>query len=104
VDVKRAPYGWLVKAELPGVALDQVQISIRGNSLLLSGVRRDTLPAEGDTYYAMEIAYCRFERRIDFPVPIEGAEVTLASHNGLLLVRLVLSSEPSAPADQVLRP
>jgi HSP20 family protein len=90
VDVRRAPYGWLVKAELPGVAPEQVQVTVRGNSLLLSGVRKDTLLEEGDSYYAMEIAYCRFERRIELPAHLDDAEVRVSSRDGLLIVRILL--------------
>jgi HSP20 family protein len=92
-DVRRAPYGWLVKVELPGVAPDQIRLVLRGNSLILSGVRKDTHLMEGESYYAMEISYCPFERRIELPVRIEGAEVVLAHDNGLLLLKLVQVGE-----------
>jgi HSP20 family protein len=91
VDVRRAPYGWLVKVELPGVTPEQVQIAMRGNSVFLWGVRRDTLLDEGESCYALEISYCRFERRIDLPSFLEDAEVRLASKDGLLILRLILS-------------
>ena len=87
-DVKRTAYGWLVKVELPGVAPETVRLAARGNSLLLSGVRTDVLREEGDSYYAMEISYCPFERRIDFPSAVEGAELHVSSQDGLLIVRL----------------
>ena len=90
VDVKRAPYGWLIKAELAGVALEHVQVAARGNTLVLSGVRKDTLVEEGCSYYTMEISYCRFERRIELPHSIEGAELTLSSRDGLLILRVLV--------------
>ena len=93
VDVRRTSYGWLIKAELPGVALEQLEVSLRGNSVVLSGVRRDTLMAEAQTTYAMEIAYCRFERRVDLPVPIEGADLRLSTDDGFLILRLLVSPE-----------
>ncbi len=93
VDVKRARYGWLIKAELPGVALEQVHVTLRGNSVVLSGVRTDTLHEEGDSYYAMEISYCRFERRVELPCRIEGAEIRLSTHDGLLVLKLLSSAE-----------
>ena len=97
VDVRRTPYGWLIQAELPGVAPDQVQVAVRGNSLLLSGVRRDTLLEEGASYYAMEIAYCRFERRIELPASLEEAEVKASARDGLLILRVLLPSPAGAP-------
>jgi HSP20 family protein len=94
VDVRRTPYGWLITAELPGVPLEQVAVSVQGNSLILSGVRRDTLLEEGARYYALEISYSRFERRIDLPAPIEGAELRVSSERGLLILRLLVPPQP----------
>lgn len=88
VDVMRAPYGWLIKAELPGVPPEQVQVAVRGNRVVLSGVRRDTLHAEGESYYRMEISYARFEREIELPASLEGAELRVSSQEGLLTVRI----------------
>lgn len=90
VDVRRAPYGWLIKAEVAGVALQDVTIELQGNSVVLSGVRRDTLLAEGDSYYALEISYCRFERRIDLPTPVDQAELRVSASDGLLILRLTV--------------
>jgi HSP20 family protein len=97
VDVCRVPYGWLIKAELPGVASDEVQVSLRGNSVLLSGVRRDTPVEEGASHYTMEISYCRFERRIDLPGRVEDAELRTSSVDGLLVLRLLLPAESEGP-------
>ena len=97
VDVRRAPYGWLIKAELPGVSLEQVEVALRGNSLVLSGFRRDTLMSEGDSCYRMEISYSRFERRIELPARIEGCELRASSHEGLLILRLLVPPRSENP-------
>ncbi|MBA2565562.1 MAG: Hsp20/alpha crystallin family protein [Gemmatimonadetes bacterium] len=97
VDVLRCPQGWLIKAELPGVRVDQVRVALRGNSVVLSGVRRDTYHEEGESYYKMEISYCRFERRIELPCPVEDAEVRLSTDNGLLFLRLVSGTPERLP-------
>jgi HSP20 family protein len=88
VDVRRTRYGWLVKVELPGVHLDDVRLEVRGNSVILSGVRKDTVLEEGETTYVMEMSYCRFERRIELPATIERARVRPSCKDGLLLLRL----------------
>ena len=94
VDVRRTSCGWLIKAELPGVPPDQVHVAVRGNSVVLSGVRTDTSREEGASCYALEIAYCRFERRIELPAPVEGAEVSVSARDGLVI--LSIRTKPSS--------
>ncbi|HEY7529061.1 MAG TPA: Hsp20/alpha crystallin family protein [Gemmatimonadota bacterium] len=90
VDVKRLAHGWMVKAELAGVRAEQVQVSVRGNRLILSGVRTDTHCDVKGSWYAMEISYCRFERHIDLPTPLDGAEVAVTGEHGLLILEVRL--------------
>jgi HSP20 family protein len=97
VDVRRASYGWIIKAELPGVTAEELQVSAQGNSLLLWGVRKDTLLAEGESYYRLELSYCRFERKIDLPTSLEGAELRLSFDNGLVILRAILPSRERRP-------
>jgi HSP20 family protein len=90
VDVKRLPDGWLLKVELAGVRAEQVHVTLRGNRLILSGVRTDTHCDVKGSWYAMEISYCRFERQIDLPTPLEGAELGVSGEHGLLILKVRL--------------
>jgi HSP20 family protein len=87
-DVARTRHGWLVKVELPGVRLEDIRLELRGNTLTLSGVRKDKTLQQGDSYYVMEISYCRFERRIEFPARVEHARLEPRCQDGLLLLRI----------------
>jgi HSP20 family protein len=87
-DVYRAADGWIVKFELAGVAPDELEIAISGNTLSVAGVRRDETRTETVSYHQMEITYSRFERAIRFPCPIEGALVERRYKDGLLVLHL----------------
>jgi HSP20 family protein len=97
VDVRRTAGGWLIKAELAGVPSDQVQVVVRGNSVVLSGVRRDTPREDGASCYAMEIAYCRFERRIELPGPMEDAKLSVSSRDGLVILKIRIAKVSETP-------
>ena len=97
VDVRRTTGGWLIKAELAGVPADQVHVTMHGNSVVLSGVRTDTPREDGASCYAMEIAYCRFERRIELPATVDDAEVSLSAHDGLVILRIRIRKSTEAP-------
>ncbi|MGP0072567.1 MAG: Hsp20/alpha crystallin family protein [Bryobacteraceae bacterium] len=89
-DVYRTRDGWLVKFDLAGVGAGDVMVAIRGRRLRISGIRRDWfVEEEGSTHYSMEISYNRFERSLIMPENLENARVSIATREGLLLVRMV---------------
>jgi HSP20 family protein len=96
-DVYRAPDGWIVKVDLAGVHADDVEISIDGPLLRLSGLRRDSICGEGVSHYQLEITYSRFEKTIQFPRSIEHASVARDYRDGLLILRLHEEQEESKP-------
>ena len=97
VDVRRTAGGWLIKAELAGVPADQVHVTMHGNSVVLSGVRTDTPREDGASCYAMEIAYCRFERRIELPGPMEDAKLSVSSRDGLVILKIRIAKVSETP-------
>lgn len=97
-DIFEGPDGLLVRIELPGVALEDVELSIDDQVLVLRGVRRDPLSsktAAGYRFRQMEIDFGPFERVLPLPFAVDGAHAHAAIQNGLLTIRL-----PRAPAPQ----
>ena len=92
-DVYRCGYGWVVKLDLAGVRIEDVQMNVAGRRLTVEGLRRDWLCGEGHQSYSIEIAYNRFERAIEFPCDLEQAGITSEFHDGMLLIRLHLGAE-----------
>jgi HSP20 family protein len=97
-DVYRAPDGWIVKVDLAGVRAEDIEISINGPLLRLSGLRRDSFCGEGVSHYQLEITYSRFEKTIQFPRSIEHASVVRDYRDGLLILRLHEEEESRAHA------
>jgi HSP20 family protein len=87
-DVYRTRDGWFVKMELAGVEPDELEVTIKGDTLRVAGSRRDGRLTEAVSYHQLEITYSRFERTIRFPCPIEGAHLARRYENGLLLLHL----------------
>ena len=92
-DVYKARGGWVVKLELAGVAPDELEIEVSGDTLRVGGVRRDETSTETVSYHQLEITYSRFEKTIRFPCPIEGARVERHYRDGLLVLRLLSPEE-----------
>jgi HSP20 family protein len=87
-DIYRTSDGWIVKVDLAGVSADDLQITIRGRTLSISGCRRDTFFDEGVVYHQLEITYSRFEKVLSFPCSIEGASILRDYRDGLLILHL----------------
>ena len=92
-DVYKAEGGWVVKVELAGVAPDELEVVVSGDTLRISGVRRDEMTYESISYHQLEITYSRFEKTIRFPCPVEGATVERLYKDGLLVLHLVIPEE-----------
>jgi HSP20 family protein len=87
-DVFQTEDGWLVKVELAGVSVEDVEIDIQGNELYIAGCRKDRSCVAGISYHQMEITYSRFEKSLTFPAIIEGAKIEHNFDNGILMIRL----------------
>ena len=87
-DVYRTHDGWIVKLDLAGVSLDDLEIVIAGARMTIAGCRRDTSCGEGVSYHQLEITYSTFEKTLSFPCSIDGATVLRDYRDGLLILRL----------------
>jgi len=87
-DVYRTQDGWIVKVDLAGIRSEDIEITIDGPLLRISGLRRDSTCGEGVSHYQLEITYSRFEKTIQFPRSIEHASIARDYHDGLLVLRL----------------
>ena len=85
-DVYRSSDGWIVKVDLAGVCMDELEVEIRESILRIRGCRKDTHIREGCTYHQMEITYSRFEKSIQFPAPIDGASIRRDYSDGFLII------------------
>jgi HSP20 family protein len=70
-EVKETRDAYVFKADLPGVKEGDLEISMSGNTLTISGKREATEREEGDTWYAYERSYGNFSRTFTLP---EGAD------------------------------
>lgn len=87
-DVYRAQWGWILKFDLAGVRLEDVQTLVSKRTVTVSGIRRDYMVEEGCRHYSMEISYSRFERTIELPEDLSRAQFRLDYRDGILFVRV----------------
>ena len=79
---------FFVRAELPGIKPEELDISVTGNNLTVSGERK--MPAEdaNATYHRREREEGRFSRMIALPAQIDPGKVEARSSEGVLTIVL----------------
>jgi HSP20 family protein len=88
VDVYRCNEGWLVKAELAGVTIQDIRIEVAGDSLIIEGRRRDWCVPNTIESLSMEITYDWFQRSIQLPDVILAEDIRTDYREGMLLIYL----------------
>jgi HSP20 family protein len=92
---EQRPERAIVKVELPGIALDAVNLEVRGRALIISGERpvRDT---EGRTYQQVELPSGPFRRIVELSVDVEADQAQATYEDGILRVELPIKLQESA--------
>ena len=76
----------VIHADLPGVALEDVDITLDGNVLTVSGERKGA--TEGRNYYLNELPYGAFRRSVTVPEGVDAESIKARFENGILEVVL----------------
>ena len=90
-----------VRAELPGMKKEEIDVSLHGNTLVLSGERKhEAEQKEGENYRA-ERFFGRFQRTITLPGPVDPNKIQAGYRDGVLAVTLPKSEESKLKQIQV---
>ena len=79
--------GFIVEAELPGVALENIDISVAGTELTIKGKRR-FLAEDRSSYHRQERFAGEFTRVIKLGAEIDAGKITAALKDGILTMSL----------------
>jgi HSP20 family protein len=98
-EVKETKDGYLFKADLPGVKEEDIDISLTGNRLTVSGKRESEEGESGETYYTYERSYGSFSRSFTLPEGIDADHVKADLKEGVL--SLLLPKKPELQPKKV---
>jgi HSP20 family protein len=88
-----------VTAEIPGIATEDLEIKIEGDTLTLKGERKPLELAEGGSFHRRERATGTFQRSITLPKKVDTEGVKATYKDGILTV--TLPTERPAAAKQI---
>ena len=85
-EVKETKDAYLFKADLPGIKESDLDISLTGSRLTVSGKREEEKREEKETYFAMERTYGSFNRSFTLPDGTDPEHVTANLKDGVLVI------------------
>lgn len=92
-DVKETGDGYHFKADLPGLEEKDVEVTLTGTRLTISGRREVEQKIDGETYYACERRAGAFSRSFTVPEGIDASHIEAELRNGVLTVHLPKTPE-----------
>jgi len=78
----------VVKAGLPGLKPEDVQVTVTANTLSLRGEFKEEKEEKDATYHLREQHYGSFERSVTLPTDVETDKATADFENGILTITL----------------
>ena len=91
----------IVKAELPGMKREEIDISLHDGVLTLSGERKEAEQYKQAEVYRSERFLGRFQRTITLPAPVQPEKVSATYKDGVLEVVLPKTEESKPKQIQV---
>ena len=83
----------VVKAELPGMKKEDIEISLHDGSLSISGERKSETKNEDAEVYRSERFFGRFQRTVSLPTQVNSDKVKAQYKDGILTVTLPKTEE-----------
>ena len=84
VDISETENGYEIRAELPGVSEDDVNVSVTDNVLTVKGEKRQEEETEGKNHHRVERRYGSFQRSFTLPRHIETDAINAEFKDGVL--------------------
>lgn len=88
VDVVDTDKEIMVSAELPGMDEKDIEVSLMGESLTITGEKKEEKEEKGKDYYRSERSYGSFSRTIPLPADIDAEKVAASFKKGVLTIKL----------------
>ena len=97
IDVATEDGDLVVRAELPGVKQEDVDITLHNNVLTISGERKAEQEEERGGYYVRERRYGSFSRSLTVPEGVDESKIHARYENGVLEVTVEGAAEVQEP-------
>ena len=88
MDISEARKSYTVKAELPGVELDDVAIRVFGRNVVIRAEKRQETESDEEGYHCIERSYGSVQRTLSLPEDADPDGIDATFKNGVLTLRI----------------
>ena len=85
--------GYVVKAELPAVVAEQIDVSVEDDTLVIRGERTVASPGDDGAYHRRERGEGQFRRVVRMPGKLAPEETQATYRDGVLTVKVAKAKE-----------
>lgn len=100
-DISETDREYLIRAELPAVKKEDVQVTLDDGILTITGERKHHKEDKNETYHRVESFYGSFERRFSIPENVNAEAIRCESKDGVLTVRIPKNETPKHKPKQI---
>ncbi len=93
IDVTENDDAYAVKASVPGINPDDIEITLEDNVLTIKGNLSSDEVTEGEQVHIRERRYGSFSRSVRFPVMVNGDAVEANYEHGILILSIPKAEE-----------
>jgi HSP20 family protein len=96
IDIAENESDFVIKAEVPGCKADEIDISVHGNTLTISGEKKQEEKKGGGGCYHVERSYGSFRRDLNLATEIDPGKIEATCKDGVLTLTLPKSAKAKA--------
>jgi len=96
IDVAEKDDAIVVRAEIPGCKPQDVDISVYGKTLTVSGEKKESQEQQHDGFYHVESTYGSFRRDIVLPTDVDEQKIEAVCKDGVLSITLPKAEKSKA--------
>ena len=101
VDIAESKKAYRISIEVPGVDEQDIDLSIQGDSLIISGEKKQESEEDDDGFHRVERRYGSFRRILSLPTDADADGVNARFKNGVLKITIPRSAETAGKARQI---
>jgi len=96
IDVAEQEDAIIVRAEVPGCKAEDIDISVYGNTLTISGEKNLTEEKKEKDYYHVESTYGSFRREVTLSTEVDQSKIDATCKDGVLNITLPKAEKAKA--------
>jgi HSP20 family protein len=101
VDVYEEKDDVVVKAEIPGLSKEEIEVTLTDSTLTIQGERKKEEETKEKNYYCSERSSGSFARRLELPADVKADQAKASFKDGILEIRLPKTEEAKKKAVKV---